>query len=255
MDMDRKLQEATATVTTRSAFVAGASGYTGRALVHELRRRGVSTIAHIRPDSSALDRLRPQFESLGATVDTTAWTEDAMTATLRRYRPAAVFALLGTTRARMKQSDGTDSYESVDYGLTALLLRAVMAGAPAARFVYLSAVGVGLSARGGYLQARWRLEEELRASGAAWTLARPAFITGDREESRPLERISGAIIDGVLRVAGALGAHALRDRYSSLTAGVLARGLAYHAFEKDSAGRILGADDLRRVPGIQSAVE
>ena len=196
--MQRKVQEATAAVTTpaaaagtTTAFVAGATGYTGQALVDELRARGVHTIAHVRPDSAALPHCRRQFEALGAAVDTTAWTEPAMAATLRRHQPHAVFALLGTTRARMRTSGGTDSYETVDYGLTALLLRAMLEAAPAARFIYLSAVGVGPSARGAYLRVRWRFEQELRASGAAWTIARPAVITGHRPESRPLERIAG----------------------------------------------------------------
>src|SRR5690606_27513583 len=107
---------------------------------------------------------------------------------------------------------------------------------------------VGPSARGAYLRVRWRFEQELRASGAAWTIARPAVITGHRPESRPLERIAGSVTDGALRVAGALGARRLRDRYSSLTAPVLARGLAEHAVDPAGAGRIVGADALR-APG------
>jgi uncharacterized protein YbjT (DUF2867 family) len=245
--MDTKVQEAGVTVTTkRTAFVAGATGYTGRALVRELRSRGIATVAHVRPDSPALAEWRGRFESVGAVVDVTPWNEDALPATMGRIAPGAVFALLGTTRARMRQSGGRDSYESVDYGLSAMLLRAVQRGAPGARFVYLSSAGVGPSARGDYLRVRWRFEQELRASGVAWTIVRPAFITGeDREESRPLERIGGTIIDGVLRIAGAAGARRLRDRYSSLTAAALARGLAYHAFAPESEGRVLGADALR----------
>lgn len=86
----------------------------------------------------------------------------------------------------------------------------------------------------------------MRTSGVAWTIARPAFITGsDREESRPLERILGTAIDGALRVVGALGAAGVRDRYASLTAAELARGLAEAAFSPGAAGKILAADQLR----------
>src|SRR5690606_11638406 len=222
-----------------------ATGYTGQALVRELRARGIHTVAHVRPDSTALPQWRGEFEPLGAVVDTTAWTAPAMTAALRRRQPQAALPLPGTTRARMRKSDGADSYETVDYGLTSLLLHAMLDAAPAARFVYLSAIGVGPSARGAYLRVRWRFEQELRASGAEWTIARPGVITGNRDESRPLERIAGTVIDGALRLAGALGAARLRDRYSSLTAPVLARGLAVHAFDPAGAGQILGADTLR----------
>lgn len=234
------------TVTKTSAFVAGATGYTGRALVGELRSRGIATAAHVRPDSPDLPRWRDQFETAGAVVDTTPWDERALTDTLSRIAPAAIFGLLGTTRSRMRRSGGRDSYQTVDYGLSAMLLRAARRGAPHARFVYLSSAGVGPSARGQYLRVRWRLEEEIRASGIAWTIARPAFITGaDREESRPLERILGTTIDVALRVAGALGAAGVRDRYSSLTAAELARGLAEAAFSPEAEGKVLTADQLR----------
>ena len=231
--------------TTRTAFVAGATGYAGRALIDELRSRGIRTVAHVRPDSPRRQEWRTRFEAAGAAMDLTAWDDDALAATLARVKPDAVFALLGTTRARMRRSGGRDSYESVDYGLTAMLLRAVRRSAPEARFIYLSSAGVGPSARGGYLRVRWRLEQELRASGLAWTIVRPAVITGDREESRPLERVAGGVIDGVLRVAGALGGDSLRARYASIDARTLARGLAHYAFAESGEGRVLGAAEMR----------
>ncbi|HEX2165908.1 MAG TPA: NAD(P)H-binding protein, partial [Longimicrobiales bacterium] len=229
------------TVTTpRTEFVAGATGYTGSALVQELRSRSIETIAHVRPDSPTLPQWRERFEAAGAVVDTTPWEEDALAATLARTQPSVVFALLGTTRARMRKAGGADSYESVDYGLTAMLLRAVMRSAPNARFVYLSSAGVGPSAHGEYLRVRWRLEQELRASGVPWVIARPAFITGsDREESRPLERVLGSAIDFVLSVAGAVGGPRVRDRYSSLSAGELARGLGRLGVENGWEGRVV----------------
>ena len=98
------------------------------------------------------------IEALGAVVDTTPWQERELAATLARVQPSVVFALLGTTRRRMRESGSHDSYESVDYGLTAMLLRAVRTSAPDARFVYLSAIGVGPKGRGSYMHVRWRLE-------------------------------------------------------------------------------------------------
>ncbi|HSK18723.1 MAG TPA: NAD(P)H-binding protein [Longimicrobiales bacterium] len=240
--------------TTRTAFVAGATGYTGRALVDELLSRGIRTVAHVRPDSARREEWRTHFENAGAVVDLTPWDDDALADTLARDTPDAVFALLGTTRARMRGSGGRDTYEAVDYGLTAMLLRAVRRGAPDARFIYLSSAGVGPSARGEYLRVRWRLEQELRASGAPWTIVRPAFITGaDRDESRPLERIAGSVIDGALRIAGALGASTLRERYASVDAQTLARGLAHYGFDDSGAGRVLGAADIRGSGGLHSS--
>lgn len=163
-----------------------------------------------------------------------------MRATLPRCAPTVIYALLGTTRAR-----GGD-YQSVDYGLTALLLRAARSAAPDARFVYLSSIGVGPSARGEYLQVRWRFEQELRASGQPWTIARPSLITGpDRAESRPAERIAAAVVDPLLRLARTLGAHDVHDRYASMTAVELARGLADAGLRDDAASQVLDAADLR----------
>jgi nucleoside-diphosphate-sugar epimerase len=216
------------------AFVAGATGYTGQEVVRELRRRGIETVAHVRPDSSRLDRWREEFARVGAAVDTTSWEPAAMTATLGRLQPDLVFALLGTTRARVRRAEQGrgEGYESVDYGLTRLLLDAVVSAAPGSRFVYLSSLGVREGSRNPYLAVRARLEGELRRSGLPHVIARPAFVTGpDREESRPAERIAAAVVDGGLALAGRLGGRGLQRRYASMDAATLARGLVRAAMQ------------------------
>src|SRR5690349_17348861 len=120
------------------AFVAGATGYTGREVVRALVGRGVRAVAHVRPDSSRVDAWRARFEAAGAAVDTTAWADAAMTDTLSALQPTHVFSLLGTTRARRRASASrgkAESYESIDYGLTALLIRAAVASGSKPRFV------------------------------------------------------------------------------------------------------------------------
>jgi uncharacterized protein YbjT (DUF2867 family) len=232
------------------AFVAGATGYTGRAVVRELRRRDVPTIAHVRPDSSRLAEWRETFESLGAVVDVTPWDGGALAAMVRERRPTHVFALLGTTRARGRQAirhNAVETYETVDYGLTAMLIRAAAGSGAVERFVYLSAVGVRERVASRYLQARWQAESLLRVSGIPFTIARPSFITGtDRDEPRPLERVSATILDGVLAVAGVLGARRLRDRFRSTTGTALAHALVAAAFDPAAANRVLESEELRR---------
>jgi uncharacterized protein YbjT (DUF2867 family) len=220
--------------------VAGATGYTGNALVRELAGRGIHAVAHVRPDSAQVEQWRARFTADGATVSIAPWTDDAIARALAEARPDVIYALLGTTRAR-----GGD-YEGVDYGLTALLLRAARTSAPGARFVYLSSLGVGPKARGEYLRVRWRFEQELRASGQPWTIVRPGFITGpDRAESRPAERIGAAVVDGLLGFAAALGARTLRDRYASITAADLARALATMGTAPAAEGHVLESVSLR----------
>src|SRR6476619_2914142 len=146
------------------AFIAGATGYTGREVVRELVGGGVRTVAHVRPDSSGVDEWGARFEGAGAAVDTTPWGDAAMTDTLSTLQPTHVFSLLGTTRARRRASASrgkTESYEAIDFGLTAMLIRAAVASGSKPRFVYLSSLGVREHTSNAYLAARWRAESVL----------------------------------------------------------------------------------------------
>ena len=224
------------------AFVAGATGYTGREVVRALAGRGIDCVAHVRPDSPRREEWRRRFDALGARTDFTEWRDDAMAATLRTLAPELVFALLGTTRARRRRTG--DTYETVDYGLTALLLRATRRDAPRARFVYLSSVGVHDRTRNPYLKARARIEAELRGSGLDYVVVRPSFITGpDRDEARPLERAAAAGVDGVLAMAARLGARRLHARWRSRSGAELADALVRVALE-GAGGRVVEAEEL-----------
>jgi nucleoside-diphosphate-sugar epimerase len=234
------------------AFVAGATGYTGREAVRILGERGVKAIGHVRPDSSRLDEWRARFESVGARVDASAWTDEAIGAAFAKHHPTIVLALLGTTRARARSDRGPDggtpSYETVDYGLTMMLVRAAEALEPKPRFVYLSAAGIGEREprQGSYMHARWKVERDLRASSLEWVIARPSIITGsDRDEVRPGERIAAVVADGALAVAGVLGGRRLRDRWRSTTPAVLAGALVRLGMDPDAAGRVVESEGLR----------
>lgn len=230
-------------------FVAGATGYTGQAVVRELTNRGARAVAHVRPDSRTLAHWAATFAADGAITDTTPWDEAAIAATLARIRPTHVFALLGTTRARGARGMSgaiADTYDAVDYGLTSLLVRATRAAAPGARFIYLSSLGATKAGGNAYLTARARVERELGESGLAYLVVRPSFITGpDRAESRPAERLSATIADAALMVAGRLGATTLRDRYSSITAADLARGMVRLALEPRAERAVVDSADIR----------
>lgn len=220
------------------AFVAGATGYTGRAVVTRLVARGVRTVAHVRPGSASGDAGAARLATLGAAVDRTPWEPAAMRAALTRLQPAFVFALLGTTRRRAAREGIDAPYEAVDYGLTALLHDAAAACGAAPRFVYLSAMGAAESSGNPYLKVRGRMERELREGPLPWLVAQPAFVTGsDREEFRLGERVGAVATDAVLALVGALGGGRLRDRYASLTGAQLAAGLVALALA-DPTGRL-----------------
>ncbi len=233
------------------AFVAGATGFTGREVVRLLASRGVKTVAHVRPDSPSLADWRTKFEKLGASVDTTLWNVGALTKTFVTLKPTLVYGLLGTTRKRMGQvekqgaSRETANYEAVDYGMTKMLMDAAVAAGIKPRFAYLSAIGSGPRAAGAYMKARWKAETALRESGLPYIVARPAFIAGERpEESRPMEKIGGAFFDGVLGVAGAIGAKTLSARYRSISNTDLAGAIVRLSLDPAAANKVFEREKL-----------
>lgn len=229
-----------------TAFVAGATGYTGRAVVAALRADRVRTIAHVRPGSTSADAWRARFTALGAEVDESPWEAEAMRAALARHRPDVVFALLGTTRRRAAAEGIADAYEKVDYGLTAMLRDAAIACGTAPRFVYLSAIGADERSANRYLAVRGRMERELRDGPLPWLVAQPAFVSGtDRDEFRLGERVLAVATDTVLGAMRLLGFGGLRDRYASLTGAQLARGLVALALADRQGRRVADVRALR----------
>jgi len=232
-------------------FVAGATGYTGREVVRVGHEQGCSVVAHIRPESTSRERWEGRFSEIGAEVDLSPWTAEAMAAALEQAQPSHVFALLGTTRSRASEEEarrgGEVSYETVDYGLTKLLLDACTQLSSSPRFVYLSSMGLGAEEpSNAYLNVRWRIEQALREGSVPFTIVRPSFITGpDRDESRPGERIGAAVADGALTLVGWLGGGRLRDRYQSLDNTELATAMVRLALDPTAAGATVEADGLR----------
>ncbi len=231
---------------TKTAFVTGATGYTGRAVVRILHERGVETVAHIRPGSSKREEFTDRFQDLGADVDCTPWEEDAMAQTIARIAPDVLFFLVGTTRARDRKSDGDAGYEAVDYGLLKLLVDACTAGDASPKFVYLSAMGVKEGAMTAYYRARYRAEETLKECGLPYIIARPAMITGpDRRESRPMEKLGAFFTDAASATLGVVGARRLAARYRSTDATELATALVDLALDDEATNRIVESEELK----------
>ncbi|MBI5528400.1 MAG: NAD(P)H-binding protein [Deltaproteobacteria bacterium] len=237
-----------------TAFVAGATGFTGREVVRALVEQGVRAFAHVRPDSPRFSEWQKRFSEMGALADSTAWTEDAMAETLGRLAPDVMFGLLGTTRARAKAERAATGkrvdYETIDHALTALLLKAALRSGHRPRFVYLSAAGTPDGDRpplSAYGAARWKTEREVKTSGLPFVIARPSFIAGPgREDDRPAERFGVAVADGALRAAGVLGMRRLSERYRSTTNTALAQSLVRLALDPAAAGRVYESEALRR---------
>ena len=234
------------------ALVIGASGYVGRAVGAELRRKGIATIAHVRADSARLEHWREQSKTLGAELATTAWELGAFSQLIRDRAVSHVFLCLGTTlrrRLRGSKSSVPDNYESVDFGLSVLVIDACVKSARQPRVVLLSSAGARAESRSNYLSARGRIESYLQASGLEFTIARPGIITGPgRDEFRLFERVAGAAVDWSLLWGAVLGMQILRERYRSIGAEELAKALVSHAIDPDSRGKVLPGEKLRDFP-------
>ncbi|MEE2961450.1 MAG: NAD(P)H-binding protein [Myxococcota bacterium] len=232
------------------ALVFGATGYTGEAVVRHLCARGLSVVAHIRPESKSRGRLENQFTKQGAAISVTPWRRMELEALLGDVRPQVIFTLLGTTKSRQREAKacGADpahfSYDAVDYGLTQLVLELALNSEGLKRFVYLSSHGVGGGARGKYLGARWNLEANLMKSPIPYSIFRPAVITGDdRIESRPAERMAGKLGDCLFSGMAKIGFQGLGS-YRSLTSDQLASALVAAAFDASFENRIVSVGDI-----------
>jgi len=232
-----------------TAFVAGATGHTGRAVVRALVDRGARVVAHVRPDSSRLEHWREQWSSRGVEVDTTAWEPAAMEATLQRIAPTHVFGLLGTTRKRAAREgmDARAAYERIDYGMTAMLFAAAAACGSEPRLVYVSATGLSETTRNPYMQVRVRIERMLREGTLPYLIGRPSFIVGERDEHRAAEHWGARMADGVLSTLGALGAKTLAARYRSTTGEALGAALVALALDDATPRQHLAESEALRL--------
>jgi len=225
------------------AFVAGATGITGRHVVQELLARGVRTVAHVRPGSPTGDAWVTRFSELGAEVSRAAWTTAALEAELGALLPTHVFCLIGTTAAR-RRADPESTYEAVDLGLTRMLLGA-LDPASCQRFVFLSSTGAQAGGPGAYLRVRHEAEQAVSESPIASTIGRSSWIR-DAERREPLwVRAAGSGVDAALALLSLLGARRTASRYSSIQALELAQGLVHAGFNYTTIGRILEMEELR----------
>lgn len=238
----------------RKAFVAGATSPTGRLVVEHLLESGIDTWAHIRPDQVELESWRSWFEDLGARVDVTPWEQHDISGTISRLAPTHVFSLLGSSRLRTrkrgreKPNPYVDSYMAVDYGLTAMLIRACVANESHPRFVMVSAVGARENSRSQFMQAKAKAEKLLDDSGVEYTVIRSPIIrttVSTRMDENTVVPISVDLRDAALELLGDLGMKKLRKRHHSITAEELAEVVARAGFNPASDNLTFDPEDYR----------
>ena len=148
--------------------VTGATGFVGRHVVRELRRRGRRVRALAR-DAAKAGRVLPEDGVelvVGDALDTGAMDRLAEGAD-------ALVHLVGIRR----EASGGATYEKMHVGATRSAIGAA-SRAGVARYLHMSALGARPEAATAYHRTKWRAEEIVRDSGLAWTILRPSLILG-----------------------------------------------------------------------------
>lgn len=168
-----------------TVFIAGATGFTGRAISHiDAESLNLDLILHVRPNSNSHHLLANDPRVREAPLD----EPDALA---QAMRPATVvIQLIGTTK---RQFTDEISYETVDYQTTEQLLAAAKV-AKIEHFILLSSA-LAQTSLGEYLTWKQRTEELVTLSQIPYTIVRPGAITGNQ---RMRERLNLDIVSNII---------------------------------------------------------
>ena len=198
-------------MTQLTALLAGASGLVGgeclQRLLASAEYASVTLVAR-RP----LGDLAKQRKVREIVVDF-----DALDRECADLRADHVFCALGTT---IRKAGSQARFRQVDFEYPRHLAQLALANG-ARHFSLVSSLGANAKSGMFYSRVKGELEDALRAM--AWPslcLLRPSVIAGDRQESRPLERLGEALLKfgpaayrpvAASRIAAAMVATALRE--------------------------------------------
>jgi uncharacterized protein YbjT (DUF2867 family) len=163
-------------------LVSGGTGFIGSAVVAELLRRGES-VAVMGRDAN---KIRRQFgDGVEARVGDV--REPGTLAQAMRGVDVVINAVQFPNYPMENRRKG-NTFERVDYQGTRNQVDAAKQ-ASVKRFVYVSGVGVAPDAAKHWFQLKWRAEEYLRNSGLEWSIVRPTWVFGPKDDS--LNRLLG----------------------------------------------------------------
>ncbi len=148
--------------------------------------------------------------------------------------PDWAFSCLGTT---IKKAGSEAAFRAVDEDAVVAFAKAAKA-AGARVFVHVSSLGADSRARSFYARVKGETEAAIEALGFDNVYAlRPSILDGDREESRPLERVG-------LAFARALGP--VLGKYRPTAASAVARTMVAKAkaAPKDPGAHVIEADAI-----------
>lgn len=208
--------------------LVGATGLTGGlTLTRLLQRNEVSEVISIgrRPTGVQHPKLR---EVLWSGADE-----------IPEVRVDAWICCLGTTR---KKAGSAAAFRAVDLDLPLMLARSLHRQGCEA-MVVVSAMGAAAGSRVLYSQTKGELEEKLQQVGfASLGILRPSLISGERAESRPLERLA----DGLLEVLNPLLIGRL-SHYRSIRAEEIADALVNLAIQPRPGTNIYLSETIKQI--------
>jgi uncharacterized protein YbjT (DUF2867 family) len=215
--------------TRRQVVVAGGTGLVGREALRQLAARlDVEATALVRRPGAGLpggvrERVfdyeqEASYEALGGEVPCD-----------------ALLCCLGTTR---KKAGSDEAFRRVDrdYPIRLLERLKTLPGRPV--FGLVSSVGADRGA-GLYLRTKAEVEEAVRASGLPYVIVRPSLLVGEREESRPGERLGLAVSVPLFKALQTFATGELVARYAPIEGTRVAAALIRGALDEREPALIL----------------
>lgn len=168
-----------------TALIAGASGLVGgEGLQRLLASEAYAKVTVVTRRSLGLAAKHPKLREV--VIDFARL--DSIKAELRADH---VFCALGTT---IRKAGSQAKFRQVDFEYPRRLAELAL-GNGAKHFSLVSALGASSKSGVFYSRVKGELEDALRAMGwPSLCLLRPSVIAGDRQESRPLERVTEALL-------------------------------------------------------------
>lgn len=211
-----------------TALIAGASGLVGgECLRRLLASETYSKVTVVTRRSMGAAAKHPKLREI--VVDFSQL--DGVEAKLRADH---VFCALGTT---IRKAGSQEKFRLVDFEYPRHLAQLTLANG-ARHFSLVSALGASSSSGVFYSRVKGELEDALRAMGwPSLCVVRPSVIAGDRQESRPLERLS----ELVLRFGPAT--------YRPVAAGKIAAAMIATAQREPRGVTLIESREISRVAG------
>jgi uncharacterized protein YbjT (DUF2867 family) len=157
-----------------------------------------------------------------------------------------VFCTLGTT---IKKAGSQEAFRRVDHDYVVALGR-MASGLGAERVCVVSSLGADPDSRNFYLRVKGEMEEALKGLQLPHlAVFRPSLLTGDREELRPVERVSQILLKPVAPLLlGPL------EKYRPVAAEQVAEAMRQVAGGEQKRFRVVESDEIhalwRRREGV-----